>query len=108
MCQETPFRANVRRSTKNTVTTEPGPVAAVINFKMPLDMFSLFVTPTLITKITDDTNQKIEKIKDRYSSEYDVTATNTSEVLAVLEISVVSEAQQSSGHDISDFLSQML
>ena len=102
MWQETPFRANVGRNTKNTVTTKPGPVAAVINFKMPLNMFSLFVSPTLITKITDHTNQKIDKIKDCYSSKYDVTATNTSEVLAVLEILVISGAQQASGHDISD------
>ena len=60
MWQETPFCSNVRRSTKSTVTTQPGPVDAVKNFKKPLDMFSLLVTATVIAKITDHANQKLE------------------------------------------------
>ena len=61
------------------------------------------MTPAVIAKITDHTNQKIEKIKDRYSSKYDVTATTTSEILAMLGILVISGAQQASRHDIRFF-----
>ena len=56
----------------------------------------------MIAKITDHTNHKIEKIKDGYSSKYDVTATTTSEILAVLEILVICGAQHASRHDIAD------
>ena len=100
--QETPFRSNVRRSANNIITTQPGPIGAAKNAKTPLDIFSFFMTPAVIAKITDHTNQKIEKIKDRYSSKYDVTATTTSEILAMLGILVISGAQQASRHDIAD------
>ena len=72
------------------------------NAKTPLGIFSFFMTPAVIAKITDHTNQKIEKIKDRYSSKYDVTATTTSEILAMLGIVVIAGAQQASRHDIAD------
>ena len=100
--QETPFRSNVRRSAKNIITTQTGPIGAAKNAKTLLGIFSFFMTPAVIAKITDHTNQKIKKIKDRYSSTYDVTATTTSEILAMLGILVIAGAQQASRHDIAD------
>ena len=100
--KETPFRANVRRSSRNIVTEKSGPLGAAKNCKTPLDIFSLFMPPSLITKITDHTNQKIEKIRERYGSSYDAAKTTNSELLAVLGILIISGAQQASRHDIQD------
>ena len=60
------------------------------------------MTPRVIANITDHINQKIEKIKDWYSSKYDVTATTTSEILAVLGILVICGAPQAFRHDIAN------
>ena len=100
--KETPFRANVRRSSRNIVTEKSGPLGAAKNCKTPLDIFSLFMPPSLITKITDHTNQKIEKIRERYGSSYVAAKTTNSELLAVLGILIISGAQQASRHDIQD------
>ena len=41
--KETPFRANVRRSSRNIVTEKSGPLGAAKNCKAPLEIFSLFM-----------------------------------------------------------------
>ena len=48
--KETPFRANVRRSSRNIVTEKSGPHGAAKNCKTPLDIFSLFMPHMVLQK----------------------------------------------------------
>ena len=87
---------------KNIVTEAPGPIGVARNRNIPLDTFSLFKPLSLITKIINHTNQKIEKIKERHSSKYDAAKTSNSEILIVWGILVISGAQQASLNDIQN------
>ena len=47
--KETSFRANVRCSSRNIVTEKSGALGAAKSCKTPLDLFSFFMPPSLIT-----------------------------------------------------------
>ena len=83
----------MRNDAKNIVLEKPGPICVVRDCKTPLDIFSLFMPPSSLTKITDYTNQKMEKIKEQYRSTYVASETTNTEIMAVLGILVISGTQ---------------
>lgn len=54
----------------------------------------------MINEITDQTNQKSEKVEERYKSKKDTTEASSSGILAVLGIIIISGALQASHQDI--------
>nr|XP_022907221.1 piggyBac transposable element-derived protein 4-like [Onthophagus taurus] len=95
---------NVRTRQRNIVTHLPGVLGLAKNGKTPMQCW-LYFFEEIVNVIVVNTNPYITKISNRYQDQYDYKETNTTEIMALLDLLYLAGSQHGGRKHIAEFYS---